>query len=122
MHQGHPQVLPGRRRRSSRSGDRDFKFFIVKSGEIQIVDHSGDAPKTVVVHRKGQFTGDVSHLTGRASVISAVARGACEVVEVSGEALRGALNQCPALSDVVLQAFIARRRSCASPRTSSVSG
>ena len=90
-------------------GDRDFKFFIVKSGEIQIVDHSGDAPKTVVVHGKGQFTGDVSHLTGRASVISAVARGACEVVEVSGEALRGALNQCPALSDVVLQAFIARR-------------
>ena len=91
-------------------GDRDFKFFIVKSGEIEIVDHSGDTPKTVTIHGKGQFTGDVSHLTGRASVISAVARGDCEVDEVSGETLRGALNQCPVLSDIILQAFIARRQ------------
>ena len=91
-------------------GDRDFKFFIVKSGEVEIVDHTGDKPKTVVVQGKGQFTGDISHLTGRASVISAVARGDCEVYEISGDTLRGALNQCPVLSDIVLQAFIARRQ------------
>jgi thioredoxin reductase (NADPH) len=91
-------------------GDRDFKFFIVKSGEIEIVDHSGDKPKTVVVHHKGQFTGDVAHLTGRISVVSAVARGDCEVDVVSRDALRGALNQCPVLSDIILQAFIARRQ------------
>ncbi len=91
-------------------GDRDFKFFIVKSGEVEIVDHSGDKPKTVTIHGKGHFTGDVSHLTGRSSVISAVARGDCEVDEVSGDALRGALNQCPVLSDIILQAFIARRQ------------
>ena len=91
-------------------GDRDFKFYIVTSGEVEIVDHSGDKPKTVVVHRKGQFTGDVSHLTGRSSIVSAVARGDCEVDEVSRDALRGALNQCPVLSDIILQAFIARRQ------------
>src|SRR6266567_8019443 len=91
-------------------GDRDFKFYIVKSGEVEIVDHSGDEPKTVVVHGKGQFTGDVSHLTGRSSIVSAVARGDCEVDEVSRDALRGALNQCPVLSDIILQAFIARRQ------------
>ena len=34
-------------------GNRDFNFFIVKSGEIEIVDHSGDAPKTLTVHQKG---------------------------------------------------------------------
>ena len=34
-------------------GDRDFNFFIVKSGEIEIVDHSGDEPKILTVHRKG---------------------------------------------------------------------
>jgi len=91
-------------------GDRGFKFFIVRSGEVEIVDHSGDTPKTVAIHGKGQFTGDISHLTGRSSVISAVARGDCEVAEVSGDALRGALNQCPTLSDIVLQAFISRRQ------------
>ena len=91
-------------------GDRDFNFFIVKSGEIEIVDHSGDEPKTLTVHRKGQFTGDVSHLTGNPRVVSAIARGDCEVYEVSGEALRQVLNQCPAVSDVILQAFVARRQ------------
>jgi thioredoxin reductase (NADPH) len=91
-------------------GDRDLNFFIVKSGEIEIVDHSGDEPKTLTFHRKGQFTGDVSHLTGNPRVVSAIARGNCEVYEVSGEALRQVLNQCPAVSDIILQAFVARRQ------------
>src|SRR5207248_2540362 len=38
------------------------------------------------------------------------ARGDCEVYEVSGDALRSALNQCPVISDLILQAFIARRQ------------
>jgi thioredoxin reductase (NADPH) len=91
-------------------GDRDFKFFIVKSGEVEIVDHSGDQPKTVTVHRKGQFTGDVSHLTGNPAVVSAVARGDTEVYQVSGDTLRKILNQCPTAGDIILQAFIARRQ------------
>jgi thioredoxin reductase (NADPH) len=91
-------------------GDRDIKFFVVKSGEVEILDYSGDEPKRLTVHREGQFTGDVSHLTGAKAVVSAVARGHCEVLEVSGEALRRVLNQCPDLSDIILQAFIARRQ------------
>jgi thioredoxin reductase (NADPH) len=92
------------------AGDRDFKFFVVKSGEVEIIDHSGDEPKRLTVHRKGQFTGDVTHLTGAPAVVTAVARGSCEVVEVSGEGLRRVLNLCPDLSDLILQAFIARRQ------------
>jgi len=91
-------------------GERAFKFFIVKSGEVEILDYSGDEPKTLVFHRKGQFTGDISHLTGMPAIIRAIARGDCEVLEISGEALRHVLNQCPNLSDIILQAFIARRQ------------
>jgi thioredoxin reductase (NADPH) len=91
-------------------GDRDIKFFIVKSGEVDIIDHSDDEPKRVTTHRKGQFTGDVTHLTGTKAVVSAIARGHCEVLEFSGDALRRLLNQCPDLSDIILQAFIARRQ------------
>jgi thioredoxin reductase (NADPH) len=91
-------------------GERNLKFYIIKSGEIEILDYSGDQPKTVVVHRPGEFTGDVSHLTGMPSIISAVARGDCEVYEISSDALRQVLNQCPILSDIILQAFIARRQ------------
>src|SRR5437660_9426359 len=65
-------------------GDRDFKFFVVKSGDVDIVDFSGDEPKRIAVHHKGQFSGDVSHLTGTPAVVSAIARGPCEVYEISG--------------------------------------
>jgi thioredoxin reductase (NADPH) len=52
-------------------GDRDFKFFVVKSGEVEIVDESGETPKTVAVHRPGEFTGDVAQLTGGPALVSA---------------------------------------------------
>src|SRR6266540_6602493 len=91
-------------------GEKNINFFIVKSGEVEIVDYSGDEPKTVTIHRPGEFTGDISHLTGLPAVVSAVARGDCEVFEVTGDALRNALNQCPGISDILLQAFIARRQ------------
>src|SRR2546430_17151556 len=90
-------------------GDRDFKFFIVKSGEIEIVDHSGDEPKTVTVHRKGQFTGEITHLTGNPAVVSAIARGDCEVYQISGDALRRGLNQCPAGREILLHAVLSPR-------------
>src|SRR5208282_4978110 len=67
-------------------GERDLRFFIVTSGEIEIVDCSGDAPKIVAVHHKGQFTGDISHVTGMPSIISAYARRDCEVFEMSSAA------------------------------------
>jgi len=92
------------------AGERSMKFFIVKSGAIDILDYSGDEPKTIATHGPGQFTGDVSHLTGMPAVFTAIARGDCEVYEISQESLRQVLNQCPALSDIILQAFIARRQ------------
>jgi thioredoxin reductase (NADPH) len=91
-------------------GDRALKFFIVKSGEVEILDYSGDEPKVITTHGKGEFTGDISHLTGTPAIFSAIARGECEVYEISGDALRSVINQCPGLGDIILQAFIARRQ------------
>jgi thioredoxin reductase (NADPH) len=91
-------------------GARDFKFFVVKSGAVEILDQSGDTPKTLTVHRAGGFTGDVSHLTGNPAVVTAVARGETEVLEIATGALREILNRCVELSDIILQAFIARRQ------------
>ena len=91
-------------------GDHNFKFFVVKAGEIEIIDESDDLPKTVTVHKVGAFTGEVSQMTGGPAIVSCVARTDCEVYEIAGEALRQVLNQCPDLSDIVLHAFIARRQ------------
>ena len=93
-----------------RAGDRDPKFFVIKSGELEIIDVTGDQPKTIRVQGPGDFTGDVGHLTGSPKVVSAIARSDCEVYEMSEAELRGVLNQDQQLSDVILQAFIARRQ------------
>jgi thioredoxin reductase (NADPH) len=93
-----------------RAGDRDGKFFVVISGRVEIVDETGDTPKTVTVHEPGYFAGDVSLITGRPAVVSGYARGETEVYAVSREALREILNAHPDLADVIFQAFVARRQ------------
>jgi len=93
-----------------RAGEHDFRFYIVLSGEVEAIDPSGDEPKTITVHSRGRFTGDVSALAGSASFVTSIARGECQVLEITQEALRRALNRCPAISDIILQAFIARRQ------------
>jgi thioredoxin reductase (NADPH) len=91
------------------AGECDSKFFVVKSGKVEIVDDSGETPKTIAVQGPGEFTGDVAQLTGCPALVSAVARGDCEVYEVSPDALKQLLNHHPDLGDIILQAFIARR-------------
>jgi thioredoxin reductase (NADPH) len=88
----------------------DSKFFVIKSGEIEIWDNSGDSPKSIVTHGPGQFAGDVSQLTGNPAVVDAIAKVDCEVYEVSPGALKQLINHHPDLGDIILQAFIARRQ------------
>jgi thioredoxin reductase (NADPH) len=91
-------------------GERDRKFLIVRSGEVEITDHSGNAPRSLAIHQKNQFTGDVAFLIGTPAFFRAVARQDSTVYEIPLERLRQVLNEWPALSDIVLQAFIARRQ------------
>jgi thioredoxin reductase (NADPH) len=93
-----------------KAGDRDFKFYVIKSGKVEIVDESGDTPRTIAVQGPGEFTGDVAQLTGGPAIVNAIARGDCEVYEVSPEALRKLINDHPDLGDIIVQAFIARRQ------------
>ena len=92
-----------------RTGERNFNFYAVRSGQVEIRDESGDAPKVITVHGPGEFTGEVGQLTGTPAVVTAVACGDTEVYELTTESLRQALNQCPDVGDIIVQAFIARR-------------
>jgi len=92
------------------AGERDFKFFVVKSGELAIVDRSSGHDDIVTVHEAREFTGDVDMLTGRAVLVSAIARTPCEAYEISAADLRRILNELPSVSDVLLRAFLMRRQ------------
>jgi thioredoxin reductase (NADPH) len=93
-----------------RVGQQDHNFYVIKSGTVDIIDLSSGEPRALTTHRAGQFTGDVSHLTGARAVVSAIVRGDCEVFEISPSTLREILDDCPKLSDIILRAFIARRQ------------
>lgn len=91
-----------------RAGETDFRFHVVKAGAIDIVDRSSGEAKTILTHLSGEFTGDLSNLTGRSSNVDAIAKGETEVYEVCEEDLRRIISQRPTISDLILQTFIAR--------------
>jgi thioredoxin reductase (NADPH) len=91
-------------------GERGFGFFVVLKGEMEIIDATGDEPRQVTVHRPGAFSGDVDMLTGRVSLISARMLTAGEVLELESAALRRVIGELPEISEVLLRAFLMRRR------------
>lgn len=91
-----------------RAGETEFKFHVIKKGEIEIIDRSGAAPKVILIHDRFEFTGDVANLAGRSSNVDAVAKGDVEVFEICAEELRHLISESPELSDIILKAFIAR--------------
>jgi thioredoxin reductase (NADPH) len=91
------------------TGDRNYPFFVVKSGEVAIKECSSGEVREVVTHREREFTGDVDLLTGRPAIVSAFAKGECEAYELSAQNLRRLLGEVPSLSDMLLEAFQTRR-------------
>ena len=92
-----------------KAGDREYKFFVVERGAVEIVEHSSGETKRVTVHERHAFGGDVSLVTGRPALISGISRGDTEIFEIARDDIRRIMGERPALGDVLLRAFIARR-------------
>ena len=92
-----------------KAGDRELKFFVVERGAVEIVEHSSGETKRVTLHERHEFSGDVSVVTGRPALVSAIARGDTEVFEISLSDIRRIMGERPALGELLLRAFIARR-------------
>ena len=90
-------------------GDRDFCFFVVVEGEVEIVEHSRGTPHQVAVHKAGEFTGDVDMLSGRSALVTAQAATNGRVVELSTGELRRAVDELPELGETIVKAFLMRR-------------
>lgn len=91
------------------AGEREFDFFVVKKGRLEIVENSSGEPRTVTWHGPGEFAGDIDLLTDRPAVVSAIARDGCEAYCVPRGDLRRVLAEIPGLSEKLLVAFQRRR-------------
>ena len=90
-------------------GEEYTHFFVVKTGQIDIVRVSGDAREVVAICRTGQFTGELNLLTGRRALVQLRASEAGEIVQLDRNQLLGLVQADSELSEVFMRAFILRR-------------
>ena len=90
-------------------GDTNIPFFVVMTGEIEIVRPFGAQETLVTVHGSGQFTGEVNTLSGRRSIFRARVTKAGKVIELNHNQMLGLIQSDAELSDILMRAFILRR-------------
>jgi thioredoxin reductase (NADPH) len=84
-------------------------FFVVLSGRMEIVRSDLDGEQAIVTHGPGQFSGEMTMISGQRSLVRARVTEAGEVLELNGETLRSLIAKDAELSEILLRAFILRR-------------
>ena len=90
-------------------GDTWVPFFVVVTGEIEIVRPFGAHETLVTIHSSGEFTGEVNMLSGRRSLIRARVTEPGNVIELDHQHLINLVQTDAELSDILMRAFILRR-------------
>jgi thioredoxin reductase (NADPH) len=90
------------------AGTRDPNFYVIRSGEVEVLEYSTGRPRAIWKSYPQELLGDVSFLSGRASQLTRVARGEVEVFEISPENLRRIIDEEPKLGNVILATLITR--------------
>jgi thioredoxin reductase (NADPH) len=84
-------------------------FFVVIAGRLDVLRVDGDKEELVAIHRAGQFSGELSLLTGRRGLATIRAVEPGQVIELDREALRQLVQTDGELSEIFMRAFILRR-------------
>src|SRR6266403_2584534 len=84
-------------------------FYVVISGELEIVQPADGTERPLTVIEAGQFTGETNMLSGRGSLVRGRMREDGELLALSPKALRSLVQSDSELSEILLRAFILRR-------------
>jgi thioredoxin reductase (NADPH) len=90
-------------------GDADHGVFVVLSGRIEIHGIANGEESILRVLARGEFTGEVSHLSGRRSLVRCRARESSELLEIDRPNLQRIMQTDATLGETFLRAFILRR-------------
>lgn len=91
------------------AGQTIVPFFVITKGQVEIVRPASGADTVVTVHRPGEFTGEVSILSGRPALVRARAIEAGEVIELDRENLLSLVQTDGEIGEIIMRAFILRR-------------
>jgi thioredoxin reductase (NADPH) len=90
-------------------GDTSVPFFVVITGELEIVRPFGTHETLVTVHSSGQFTGEVNTLSGRQSFFRVRSSKPGKVIELKHQQMLTLVQTDAELGSILMRAFILRR-------------
>ena len=82
---------------------------VVLEGVVEILDDFAGEARSLGILEAGRFVGEMTVLTGQAIYVSAVVREGGEVLTIPPKRLKEVVTEEPALCDMFLKAFLARR-------------
>ena len=89
-------------------GDTEVPFFVLLSGSMEIVQPILRASADRHA-RPGEFTGEMTMISGQRCLVRGRVTEAGEFLEMSGEGLRSLVAKDAELSEILMRAFILRR-------------
>lgn len=92
-----------------RADDSDAPFFILLSGSMEIVQPDMNGERLVANHGPGEFTGEMTMITGHRALVCGRMTSVGDVLEMSGSGLRSLVARDGELSEMFMRAFILRR-------------
>ncbi|MFZ0294342.1 MAG: FAD-dependent oxidoreductase, partial [Candidatus Sulfotelmatobacter sp.] len=90
-------------------GDGDIPFFVLLSGSLEIVQPDLQGEHLIVKHGPGEFTGEITMISGRGSLVRGRVTDAGEFLEMRSDDLRTLVARDAELSEIFMRAFILRR-------------
>src|SRR5437867_3472372 len=106
----HGQVRPVQRGEVlMEAGEQTPRFFVVTAGHLVIARPSGVTEEPVAVLHPGQFTGEITMLSGRRGFVRIRAGEPGAVIEVAREHVLALVQTDGELSEILLRAFLLRR-------------
>lgn len=91
------------------AGVQAASFFVVIEGSIELVRRAKEIEEILGVQRRGQFTGEITMLTGRNALVELRVGESGQVIDVKRDALLALVQTDSELSDIFMRAFILRR-------------
>jgi thioredoxin reductase (NADPH) len=92
-----------------RPGDIAVPFFVVLSGKMEIVEPGLAGERLITTHSPGEFSGEVSMISGQRCLVLARVTEAGELLQMNVNALRAFIGRDAEMSEILMRAFILRR-------------
>jgi thioredoxin reductase (NADPH) len=89
--------------------DTAVPFFVLLSGAMEVVQPDVDKERLIASHGPGEFTGEITMISGQLCLVRGRVTEPGEFIELSGNALRSIVARDAELSEILLRAFILRR-------------